>query len=51
MNQNGPEQHGAKTNEEINYLMHADNIYGVYFSKGRANILDLTYCVLTVVCG
>ena len=39
MNQNGPEQHGAKTNEEINYLMHADNIYGVYFSKGTLGLI------------
>ena len=39
MNQNGAGEPG-KTNSEMNYLMQEDNIYGVYFSKGKEAIIS-----------
>jgi len=44
MNQNGAD--GAKTSSEINYLMHADTIYGVYFSKAKLKAIAQTSALL-----
>jgi len=45
MNQNAP-GHEGKTSSEINYLMHADTIYGVYFSKAKLKAIAQTSALL-----